>query len=58
MDLSALDLETELVDLSDVPVADLGSLDSVGLAEEAARLLALVDEPPTLGNASSGGSCS
>ncbi|MFI6460308.1 hypothetical protein [Streptomyces sp. NPDC050538] len=55
MDLSALDVETELVDLSDVPVADLGSLDSVGLADQAERLLALIDEPPTLGNSSGAG---
>lgn len=57
MDLSALDVETELVDLSDVPLAALGSLDSVGLAEEAGRLLALVDNPPTLGASSNTGGC-
>jgi hypothetical protein len=57
VDLSALDVETELVDLSHVPVAALGSLDSVGLADQAGRLLALIDEPPTLGNASNTGGC-
>ncbi|MFF3500059.1 hypothetical protein [Streptomyces sp. NPDC003247] len=54
MDLSAPDVETELVDLSEVPLAAVGSLASAGLVEEARRLLALVDEPPTLGNSSVG----
>ncbi|MBJ6640916.1 MULTISPECIES: hypothetical protein [unclassified Streptomyces] len=53
MDLSAADVETELVDLSEVPLAAVGSLASAGLTMEARRLLALVDNPPTLGNSSS-----
>ncbi|MFJ9862661.1 hypothetical protein [Streptomyces sp. NPDC101165] len=56
MDLSAPDVETELVDLSEVPLAAVGSLASAGLSGAARRLLALVDSPPTLGAASNAGS--
>jgi len=52
VDLSAPDVETELVDLSEVPLAAVGSLASAGLTTEARRLLELVDDPPTLGDAS------
>ncbi|WP_171060252.1 hypothetical protein [Streptomyces montanus] len=55
MDLSAPAVETELVDLSEVPLAAIDSLDSAGLAEDARRLLELVDNPPTLGNARDAG---
>lgn len=58
VDLSAPDVETELVDLSEVPLAAVGSLASAGLTKEAGRLLALVDDPPTLSDASDSGTCS
>jgi hypothetical protein len=54
VDLSAADLETELVDLSRETLSSLGSLGGRELARVSHRLLAAVDNPPTVSTASDG----
>lgn len=56
MDLSAPEMDTELVDLSGVTLAALGSLDPVAV-DHAAQHLLDTDRRPVLGSSSSAGTC-
>lgn len=56
MDLSAPEVDTELVDLSGVTLAALGDLDPVAV-DHAARHLLDTDRRPVLGSSSSAGTC-